>query len=94
MNNNIRNITIVIDTNTSKQRKTTTQQPVLATRVRLYKRQNNNKEKEMERKKNERKKSEKELNKPVLNKYIRRAVTDEDENYDNNDDDAVVFLGR
>jgi len=39
------------------------------------------------------KKIETELNKPALNKYSGRAVTDEDENYDNNDV-AVVFLGR
>jgi len=56
----------------------------------LYRRKKN---KERERKKDEKKKIETELNKPALNKYVGRAVTDEDENYDNNDV-AVVFLGR
>jgi hypothetical protein len=41
------------------------------------------------------KKSDEELNKLPLNKHIGREVTDENENYDdNNDDDAVVFLRR
>jgi hypothetical protein len=52
-------------------------------------------EKKQRKRKKERreKKIETELNKPALNKYVGRAVTDEDENYDNNDA-AVVFLGR
>jgi hypothetical protein len=60
----------------------------------LYKPAAKNKEKEVEKKTRE-KKSDGELNKPTLNKHIRREVTDENENYDdNNNDDAVVFLRR
>jgi hypothetical protein len=53
MNNNVRNITIIIDTNTDKRRKTTTRQPVAAARVRLYKQAGKNKEKERERRREE-----------------------------------------
>ena len=93
MNNNVFNITIIIDTDTGKRRKITTQQPVAAARVRLQKPAAKNKEKkEVEKDERERKKSDGELNKPTLNKHIRREVIDEDENYDdNNNDDAVVF---